>query len=90
MNENIENRCIKFANYFLENDTTIRDLADEFNLGKTTVHLDLTKRLKEIDEELYKKVQEQLEYNKSIRHIRGGKSTKKYWEEKRKEKEESA
>lgn len=44
--------------------------------SKSTVHKDLTERLPEINRQLFEKVKELLEYNKSIRHIRGGESTK--------------
>lgn len=42
----------------------------------TTVHKDVTEKLKNINAYLYIKVQEVLEENKKERHIRGGKATK--------------
>lgn len=41
-----------------------RDVADNFMVGKSTVWLDFTKRLKHIDMELYDRVHWLLSYNK--------------------------
>ena len=42
----------------------------------TTVHKDVTERLKNIDGQLFKKVRRVLNKNLSERHIRGGMATK--------------
>ena len=47
-----------------------------FCVSKSTIHYDLTIRLKKINKSLYKKVNKILKYNLSQRHIRGGESTK--------------
>lgn len=87
MGKEIENRIIEEAKFFLDNDkATVRDVADEFNVSKSTVHLDLTNKLKEISGILHQRVKEKLEHNKKVRHIRGGQSTKEYWENKKAEK----
>ncbi len=44
--------------------------------SKSTVHHDLTTKLEKIDYTLYLKVKELLEYNKKVRHLRGGEATK--------------
>ena len=50
MNMNdISNRPIILANYILENKTTIRATAKEFNIPKSTVHHDLSVKLKYLD-----------------------------------------
>ncbi|MDE6751190.1 MAG: sporulation transcriptional regulator SpoIIID, partial [Eubacterium sp.] len=41
------------------------------------VHIDVTKRLYEIDKTLYEEVSKVLQENKAERHIRGGNATKK-------------
>ena len=69
-------RVIQEANYLLSNSCTIRQLADYFEISKSTIHIDLSKRLKEINFPLYCDVAKVLEYNMSVRHIRGGQTTK--------------
>jgi putative DeoR family transcriptional regulator (stage III sporulation protein D) len=71
----IMNRVIDAAKCILEKKGTVRSIASVFNVSKSTIHKDLTERLMEIDISLYKKVRELLDYNKKVRHIRGGKST---------------
>lgn len=55
---------------------TVRVIAKEFGVSKSTVHKDLTERLPEINPELANEVKEILDYHKSIRHLRGGEATK--------------
>ncbi|WP_124728469.1 sporulation transcriptional regulator SpoIIID [Staphylospora marina] len=76
MHDYIKERTIKIGNYFVETRNTVRMIAKEFGVSKSTVHKDLTERLPEINPELASKVKEILEYHKSIRHIRGGEATK--------------
>ena len=66
-----------FDNYSLE-------LAKIFNVSKSTVHKDLHERLKEIDYDLYKKVDIIMQNHLKIRHINGGKATKLKYEKIRK------
>lgn len=56
---------------------TVREIAKEFRVSKSTVHKDLHERLEKIDKNLYKEVQSVLLYHTNIRHLRGGQSTKK-------------
>ncbi len=72
----IEERAVEFANYIIENKTTIRDTAKKFNISKSTVHKDIVERLPRISTSLAKAVRVILEANKSERHIRGGLATK--------------
>lgn len=70
----------------METRKTVRVIAKEFGVSKSTVHKDLTERLPEVNAELAKQVKEILDYHKSIRHIRGGEATReKYKEEREKE-----
>ena len=71
-----EERAISFALYIIENNTTVRATAKEFHISKSTVHKDVTDRLKKINPMIYAEVKEVLERNKSERHIRGGIATK--------------
>ncbi|MUV37367.1 Stage III sporulation protein [Lentibacillus sp. JNUCC-1] len=61
----------------METRKTVRTIAKEFGVSKSTVHKDLTERLPEINPELANDVKEVLNYHKSIRHIRGGEATRK-------------
>ncbi len=72
-----EERIRKEASYMLETKETVREIAKKFGVSKSTVHKDLHERLKKIDYKLYIKVDEILKYHISVRHIRGGESTKK-------------
>lgn len=73
---NINKRCKEEANYIIKTGYTIREIAKIFNVSKSTVHKDLTERLKKIDINKYYKVKEILDYHMKIKHIRGGESTK--------------
>ncbi|OYD08030.1 sporulation transcriptional regulator SpoIIID [Paludifilum halophilum] len=72
----IKERTVKIGRYFVETRNTVRKIAKEFGVSKSTVHKDLTERLPEINPELANQVKEILEYHKSIRHLRGGEATK--------------
>lgn len=76
MNSTIFNRIIDEANYILESEKTVREIAKKFKVSKSTVHKDLHERLKYIDEIKFKEVDRILKYHIDIRHIRGGESTK--------------
>lgn len=60
----------------METRHTVRTIAKEFGVSKSTVHKDLTERLPEINPDLADQVKNILEYHKSIRHLRGGEATK--------------
>ncbi len=78
----IKERTIKIGKYIVETRKTVRVIAKEFGVSKSTVHKDLTERLPEINPELANEVKEILDYHKSIRHLRGGEATKmKYQKE---------
>ena len=72
----IKKRIIDETQIILKNGYTIREIANLFNVSKSTVHKDLRDRLKYIDKDKYIMVDEILNYHKKIRHIRGGLSTK--------------
>ena len=69
-------RVLMLANYILDNHTTIRATAKEFNIPKSTVHHDLSNKLKYINYSLFKQVKKLLDENFNIKHIHGGISTK--------------
>ena len=72
----IAERVINEANYITETSSTVRAAASHFSISKSTVHKDVTERLKYIDAELFEKVRTVLDKNLSERHIRGGLATK--------------
>ena len=69
-------RCEVFARYIIDNQTTIREAAKHFSYSKSTVHNDVSKKLKKTNFPLYKKLKKILENNFSEKHIRGGMATK--------------
>lgn len=69
----------KQARYLIINKATVRETAKYFTKSKTTVHYNLRDKLPQINPELYREVAEVLDYNKSVRHIRGGETTKSMW-----------
>ena len=72
----IEKRVLKCAEYIVETGCTVRACSAHFSISKSTVHKDVSERLKYIDEALFEEVREVLDYNLSERHIRGGLATK--------------
>jgi putative DeoR family transcriptional regulator (stage III sporulation protein D) len=81
----IKERTIKIGKYIVETRKTVRVIAKEFGVSKSTVHKDLTERLPEINPELANEVKEILDYHKSIRHLRGGEATKMKYQKEEKE-----
>ena len=77
MDDFIENRARNLAVYVIETGATVRAAAQHFGISKSTVHKDLTQRLKLNNYELYLQVREILDRNKQERHIRGGMATRK-------------
>ena len=73
---NTKERCEILAEYLIENNATVRGVAQRFSVSKSTVHKDITIRLKIINPALYRSVKEILEKNKSERHLRGGEATR--------------
>ena len=76
MKDYIAKRTLNVANYMLETKSTVRGAAQKFGVSKSTVHKDISERLKMISPGLYSKAKKLLEINKSERHIRGGNATK--------------
>ncbi len=79
-NNVIDDRATKLGEYIVENKATVRCAAKQFGVSKSTVHKDVSQRLKYIDHSLYRDVKNVLAVNKAQRHIRGGMATKKKYE----------
>ena len=74
--KNIEERAVHCGEYIVKTGCTVRACAEVLGSSKSTVHKDVTERLKYIDAELFEKVRTVLDKNLSERHIRGGLATK--------------
>lgn len=83
MTDTIEKRACELAVYMIETGATVRAAARHFGISKSTVHKDLTQRLKQCNLILYTQVRQILEVNKQERHIRGGMATKAKYEKMR-------
>lgn len=71
------NEFIKMvAEYYVENNSTVRKTGKEFGISKTTVHNYLTKKLCYIDKFLFLQVKSIINKNKNERTLRGGLATK--------------
>jgi putative DeoR family transcriptional regulator (stage III sporulation protein D) len=69
-------RCEILAEYVIDTGATVRAAAHYFGISKSTVHKDLSQKLRYFNPALYNNVKEILEYNKSERHLRGGEATR--------------
>ena len=72
----VEERAVMLGKFIVDTGATVRVCAKKYGVSKSTVHKDVSDRLKCLDEDLYFKVKKVLEFNKSERHIRGGIATK--------------
>ena len=77
MRDDIERRACELAVYILETDATVRAAAGRFGISKSTVHKDLTERLREANPALFSRVRTGLDRNKAERHLRGGEATRR-------------
>ena len=75
-NISIEERAVNLAHYIIDSKDTVRGAAKKYGISKSTVHKDVSERLKKINPNLARQVREILDENKSQRHIRGGMATK--------------
>ena len=76
MKNTADERAVDLARYIVKNSATVRSAAKANSVSKSTVHSDVTQRLKKIDGDLYEQVRAVLNKNKEERHIRGGLATK--------------
>ena len=72
----VEERAVELGAYIVENKTTVRDAAKKFGVSKSTVHTDVSRRLRKLNPVLYHEVRNVLDVNKAQRHIRGGIATR--------------
>ena len=67
----LDKRTVILGEYIVEHRTTVREAAKSFGISKSTVHKDVSQRLKRVNPQLYCEVKRVLEHNKAQRHIRG-------------------
>ncbi|MDO4566528.1 MAG: sporulation transcriptional regulator SpoIIID [Oscillospiraceae bacterium] len=74
-------RAVLLARYIVETGATVRSAAVAFGIGKSTVHSDVTKKLRRYDAALWARCREVLERNREERHLRGGDATRRKYAE---------
>ena len=77
MTDWVEKRACELAVYVIETGATVRAAARHFGISKSTVHKDLTQRLRFVNFSLFQLARGVLEENKRERHIRGGMATRR-------------
>jgi putative DeoR family transcriptional regulator (stage III sporulation protein D) len=73
----IERRVRETANLFITTQGTVRSVARIIGVSKSTTHLDLTVRLRELDAILAVQAHAILQHNSAIKHVRGGLATRR-------------
>lgn len=76
MKKSIKERIMETAAYIIEHKATVRAAAKVMGVSKSTVHTDMSVRLKYMDSAVYKEVKAILDKNREERHIRGGEKTR--------------
>ncbi len=76
MKDMLEKRAVQLGEFMVSKKATVRKAAKHFGISKSTVHKDVSERLKFVNSSLYSEVKKILEINKAQRHIRGGFATK--------------
>lgn len=77
MNLFLKRRAVSLGKYIYKTKSTVRQTAMIFGISKSTVHYDVSTRLKKIDRSLYEKIHKILNNNFNEKHIRGGEATRK-------------
>ncbi|MCH5198811.1 MAG: sporulation transcriptional regulator SpoIIID [Oscillospiraceae bacterium] len=76
-------RAETLGRYIVKNRSTVRAAAKAFGISKSTVHTDVTVKLKYLNGELWREVRQVLDENKAQRHIRGGQATREKYRKKK-------
>ena len=84
MTDSVEERAQALGIYIAEHQATVRAAAQHYGVSKSTVHKDVSSRLRRLNPALYREVRTILDRNKSERHLRGGMATKEKYEKPRK------
>ncbi len=78
----IEERTLLEGEYIASTGATVRATAEKFGVSKSTVHKDVTERLRLCSGVLFQEVKAVLEKNLAERHIRGGEATREKYKRK--------
>lgn len=76
MKGNPEERAVLLGEYIAAHHATVRATAAAFRISKSTVHKDVSCRLRRQRPALWAEVQAVLDQNKAERHLRGGAATR--------------
>ncbi len=68
-------RAEMFAQYLVDHNATVRQTAKHFNISKSTVHGDISKKLPLLNPPLFRRAKCVMDYNYEVKHIRGGRAT---------------
>lgn len=79
----IAERAAAEARYILQTGCTVRACAAYFHISKSTVHKDVSQRLRASDPALWSAAQKVLSRNLCERHLRGGDATRRMYERRR-------
>ena len=71
-----EQRAVRLGEYIAAHGATVRAAAQAFGCSKSTVHKDVSTRLRSVNPGLFAQVQAVLARNKAERHLRGGAATR--------------
>lgn len=77
METDILRRAYELGEYIIETGATVRACAAHYGISKSTVHKDVSVRLKGASPSLYSDVRKVLDKNRLERHIRGGEATRR-------------
>ncbi len=72
-----ERRAVLLGEYIVQHSATVRSTAAVFGLSKSTVHKDVSARLRMVSPGLFIQVRAVLARNKAERHLRGGAATRR-------------
>ena len=77
MRNKSQDRAVSLGEYIIKTGAPVRAAAKVFCISKSTVHKDISERLRKVDPPLYRAVKKVRDKHKSERHIRGGNATRK-------------
>ena len=83
MKDYISERIFTLADYIIKEKATVRGAAQVYGISKSTVHKDVTERLRMMNPALATEVKKVLDENKAERHIRGGEATREKYRQKK-------
>ena len=75
-----EQRAVQLGEYVVAHHATVRGAAQAFGCSKSTVHKDVSTRLRAVSPGLFAQVQAVLARNKAERHLRGGAATRRKYQ----------